>query len=186
MAKILLIRHGESVKKDGDTVLTDLGEQQAEQLARHLARLSISKIYVSDYTRALQTLSYYTKLHSQVPVIKTERLREIYRILVGGPVREGTPVNRETLDKVRADAFWDQLVGDVKPNDTVALFVHGNIIRYYLAKVMNVDPKKSNLWEGLQIFDASISVIEINEQKKITAINDVHFLDVQKAGTYFE
>lgn len=81
---IYLIRHGQSVGnlKDQfmghtDTPLTDLGLRQAEMAAAYLKNIHLDAIYSSDLQRAYNTACATAKLKN-MPVIKTEKMREIY------------------------------------------------------------------------------------------------------------
>lgn len=81
-----LLRHGQSyfnlyfteTRVDPgieDPELTPLGQEQAEQAAARLAGASISRIIVSPYTRALQTVAPVLAVH-QVPVEILHEVRE--------------------------------------------------------------------------------------------------------------
>lgn len=184
MAKLLLIRHGQSIKTDKDIVLTEKGVKQAKLLAKKLATINISRVYVSDSTRAMQTYKEYKRLKSNVPCIISKKLREIYRVIIGGPERAGTNLNREVNDRKRAKEVINGIFEDLKKEESIALFTHGNIIRYFIIKILNIP--KTNLWEKLQINDASISLIEINNQKiTIKMINNIEHLDNQELDDFY-
>jgi broad specificity phosphatase PhoE len=171
MARLFLTRHGDALPSQKDVVLSKEGLKQAKMLARRLQRIEITKAFVSDLTRAKQTFQEYHKLKPQIPFQITKELREIYRVLVGGPVREGTPPSREAEDRERADKAFNHIIEELKHNDNILLFIHGNLIRYFLAKVFN--PPKVNLWESIQVDNASISLIEYKDGRlSIKMIND--------------
>jgi broad specificity phosphatase PhoE len=174
--KIFLIRHCESVKTFDDIVLSDFGHQEAEALAFKLSEIPIDKIFVSEHTRALETLEPFKKKNTGVPVIKTADLREIYRVIVGGPIREGTSKDRETNDSERAMRIWEVLK---KEKGNVAVFCHGNIIRFFLMMSLNIKP--NNFWDKLLITTGSISVIEISDDLiKVNAINLIDHSPLRK------
>ncbi len=158
--RIFLIRHGEAVEKDDNSVLTEKGIEQSRDVAKFLKKIKIDKIFVSGLTRAKQTLEEYKKLNPKIKVEETDELNEIYRVIVGGPEREGTPKDREEKDKKRADRIYKKLI-KIK-GENIAVFTHGNIIRYFLAKVLNKNPKE--MWEK-EINLCSISVIEVLDGK---------------------
>lgn len=66
---ILLIRHGQTngnknrVLQTPDTPLSDLGMQQAKQLAQHFAHIEIGQIICSDHLRTQQTAAAIIKLN---------------------------------------------------------------------------------------------------------------------------
>ena len=81
---IYFIRHGESQANARDVFLghTDLdltikGKAQAEQTANYLQTLKVDAIYASDLLRAYHTAEATAK-RLGLPVVKDERLREIY------------------------------------------------------------------------------------------------------------
>ncbi|MBE6589759.1 MAG: histidine phosphatase family protein [Ruminococcaceae bacterium] len=84
MTKMIFVRHGQSVANlerafagHVDTVLTELGKQQAERTALFLKDYPIDKIYASDLTRAMQTAVPTAKMHG-LGIVPDEALREIY------------------------------------------------------------------------------------------------------------
>ena len=182
---ILLVRHGNSIKKDGDAVLSEKGIKQAELLAKRLAKIKITKIYSSDYTRALQTYEEFKKINPDVPYIISKDLREIYRTIIGGPEREGTPSERAKKDMKRMNNAFNEITQNDE-SAVIAVFCHGNVIRYFLSKVLN-SKAKNNLWENLIINDASISILEVSgELLKIKTINDIEHLSEEEIVDLFE
>ena len=178
MAKILLLRHGEAKKIGEDTILTEKGNNEAKALAKKLQEITINKIYVSDLTRAQETMQHYLNGIKEKPeVVTTEKLREIYRVLVGGPERVGTPEDREEKDKQRADEIYEKLL---KEKGNIAVFAHGNIIRYLLIKAMDI--QFTDLWNKLFLNTGSISVIEKTKEGliRVNAINLIEHLPEAK------
>ncbi|MBS3082259.1 histidine phosphatase family protein [Candidatus Pacearchaeota archaeon] len=164
--KIYLIRHGEADSKVEGIPLTKKGLYEAKIVANELLNYNFKKIYFSDLLRAKQTAEIYLELNPDIEIVSDERLREIYRVLIGGPEKMGTSENREINDKKRADEFFEEIL---KKGDDVAIFCHGNIIRYYLNKVLK---SKENIWESLVINNCSISIITLEENNlKIDGIN---------------
>lgn len=162
--KIILVRHGEADSSIEEVPLTEKGILEANSVANELKKYSFEKVYSSDLLRAKQTCEAFTKDY-----LEDERLREIYRVLIGGPIKEGTSKDREIKDRERADEIFEELL---KKEEDVILFCHGNIIRYYLNKVLK---SKENLWENMTINNCSISILEskkdVLEIKKINLIN---------------
>jgi broad specificity phosphatase PhoE len=149
--KLFLIRHGDTKIIDGEAKLTKKGILQSKELAKRLKDLKIDQIYSSDLERAKETAKEYSE-----NFVEDKRLREIYRVLVGGPKREGTYPEREINDKKRADEIFKELLEKGKGKDTL-VFCHGNIIRYFLNKILK---SKENLWENLVLDNCSLSIIE--------------------------
>ncbi len=182
--KLILIRHGECLKKELDPPLSKTGILQAKFLAKRLSKLPITKVYVSNLKRAFQTFEEYHKLAANVPFEKTKDLREMYRVLVGETPKEGAPSARGADDKKRVELFLKQIhcMGN---EEVAALFTHGNVIRYLLARFLESDPRK--IGPHLCIALASISLVDIDKNEaNIIFINDVqHLTQEQSANSYF-
>lgn len=184
MVKLFLVRHGEAIKMEPEPALSEKGKRQAKYLAKKLAQLGITKVYASSARRAQETYDAYKKLKPDVPVVISDNLKEIYRVLVGGPRREGTSPDREKNDMRRADAILKEILSDSKEDDAVLLFIHGNLIRYILAHFLQID--KSNLWERLEIHDASISLIDIASKKpQVRLINSIEHLGKEEVEEFY-
>ena len=183
--KIFLIRHGEAVRTETDIILTKHGTAQAKKTAQVLSSLPITRVYVSTATRAQQTFEEYHKLCPTVSFVKTPKIKEIYKVLVGGPPKEGTSHLREKEDKERTDSFINEL-RLLPENENIALFTHGNFIRYCFAKALKFNP--TNLWENLIISPGSISLIEMqNGIFYATMINNIeHLPRSDKKSIYYD
>ena len=118
--KIILVRHGEADSKIEGTPLTNKGILEAKSVVKELKKYSFEKIYSSDLLRAKQTCEEFTKTY-----VEDERLREIYRVLIGGPIREGTPKDRESNNRKRADDIFEELLEKMK---TPYFFVMGILL----------------------------------------------------------
>jgi len=171
---ILLIRHGECQQNEADPALTSSGQVQAQQLAKLLNQILLTKVYVSDNVRAVKTFEEYIKLNPNTRFVKTNKLREIYRTLVGGPKKVGTDPLREARDKTRIDSFWHELLES--KDETVAIFTHGNVIRYLLANVLGMKPENS--WTRMVINCCSISLIQKDKDSIcVKLINSIDHLE---------
>lgn len=158
---IYLIRHGHTENIDGEAKLSDKGELQSESLAKRLSGMKFDKIYSSDLERSKRTATFYSE-----EFVEDSRLREIYRVLVGGPIKEGTDPSREENDRNRADDFFEELVNE---EGNIAVFAHGNIIRYFLNKIIGSD---KDIWSNLFLDHCSVSIIERGEKENlISGIN---------------
>ena len=184
MVKIFLVRHGESIEAKPEPVLSKKGKQQAKDVAKRLAQLSITKVYVSSAQRALETYEAYKKLKPGIPAVVSDKLKEVYRTLVGGPEREGTPPDREKKDMQRADAILKEILNDAQEDDAILLFIHGNLIRCILAHFLQIS--KVNLWEQLEIHEASISLVEITTNKpQVRLINSIEHLSKKEVDEFY-
>jgi len=166
--RIFLIRHGEAIKTAVDSVLTPKGIKQAKNVPRFFDTLTCDLICTSALTRSKQTAHELLVKKKELSAVEMSELNEIYRVLVGGPVKAGTSLDRELLDKKRADKVFDWLF--TLKNKNVLLFTHGNLIRYLIAKTLLVDPL--SLWKQMVVSPGSISIIEIDKGKaQLKAVN---------------
>lgn len=183
---LLLIRHGKA-EGEGDAPLSEHGIEQAAATAKKLSTLNITKAYSSNYARAQETFKEYHKLKPNVPLITNQDLKEIYRLIVGGPAKEGTRPNRVEEDTVRAEKAFKEVVNN-DDKEVIAVFSHGNIIRYFLAKALKVNPEC--MWDGVTLNCGSISVIQVKEGKmNVKLINGIDHLphtDIKEFYTKYE
>lgn len=135
---IILIRHGEIPAQVENPDLTEKGREQARQLAKKLSQQKIDKCVVSTLKRARQTWEEFDRI-KKIPVEHTQQAIEIYRTIIGGPEREGTRPERVEEDSKRADKFYEGLMKEKK---NVAVFTHGNMINYLIAKTIEQNPKE--------------------------------------------
>lgn len=84
MTRIHLIRHGETdwnaegrVQGQSESVLTDLGKEQAQQLAAQLRGIHFDQIFSSSSQRARQTAAIVFA-HYSAEILHRDELREIY------------------------------------------------------------------------------------------------------------
>ena len=181
--RIFLIRHGESIKSGEDTILTEEGKEQGKKIALFLKNIKVDKVYVSELTRAKQTSEEYKKISNFVEIQTTPELNEIYRVIIGGPSKDGTSPNREEKDKKRADTLFDRLLNS--KDEIVFLFTHGNLIRYFIARTLKVNPKK--FWQSLVISPGSISIIEkIEDHWQVNAVNIISHLNSKVVDNFYK
>lgn len=181
---LILIRHGDSFQESGDPSLTGVGIAKSKLLANRLSKLPVSKVYVSSLNRAFQTFEEYHKLMSNIPFEKTEDLKEIYRVLVGGAKKEGTSSTREPEDKKRIDSFIKK-ISSMNNEETIAIISHGNALRYILAKFLDSEPRK--IGTHIDLAPASISLISIEKDEVIVKfINNIeHLTNENSSDSYF-
>ena len=169
---IILIRHGETeanVREGARPVLTSKGKKQISKLAERLKDFEVDIIFSSNLERARITAKEIQKINKNAKLIETEELREIYRLIIGGKPKEGTRENRFEEDLKRAEDFWEKMINWNYQN--VAVVCHGNIIRFFLSKALQVSPEES---PNLEIEPTSVSIINVSEDKvKVSLVNDM-------------
>jgi broad specificity phosphatase PhoE len=176
--KLILVRHGEADSKTEGTPLTEKGISQAKILSKELKKYDFDKIYSSPLLRAKQTCEEFTKNY-----IEDERLKEIYCVLIGGPIKEGTSLNRKLQDKENVESIFTELIDFNEKN--ILIFTHANLIRYFIKKILNINNK--NLWKEMIIDNCSMIIIEKNENKIfIKVVNKNDYLPSEDLVKYIE
>jgi len=172
--KIFLIRHGETDFDINESlVLTEKGLDQAKKLAKRLLGLEINILYHSDLKRAIQTTEEIKKIRPSLKTVETKDLQEIYRKIIGGPSKENSGPNRFNEDSQRAEKAWKKLIEIEHKN--IAVVCHGNLIRFFIAKALNADPRN---FYNLEISHTSISALFLDKDSnlKILNVNDTSHL----------
>lgn len=178
---VLLIRHGENewtasgklAGRTPDVHLNEKGQAQAAQLAQFLAKQPLAAIYSSPLERCVETAQPLANVLG-LPVVEEAGVVEVdYGEWRGAELKElgkrpewqavqHFPATfrfpqGETLRRTQqraADAI-ERLV-DVHPNQTFAVFSHGDVIRTLLAHYAGVP---LDLFQRIQISTASVSVL---------------------------
>ncbi|MGL4651435.1 MAG: MSMEG_4193 family putative phosphomutase [Caldilineaceae bacterium] len=178
---VLLIRHGEnewtaSGKLAGRTPgvsLNEKGQAQAAQLAQFLAKQPLAALYSSPLDRCLETAQPLASVLG-LPVTVEEGVVEVdYGAWRGAELKELVKLPEwqdvqhfpatfrfpqgETLRQTqqRAVDAVERLV-EAHPNQTFAVFSHGDVIRTLLAHYAGVP---LDLFQRIQISTASVSVL---------------------------
>lgn len=183
---LYLIRHG---AYDRDSLADDrtgnglnaLGHEQARLLGKRLAGLPIriGSMVTSDYARARQTADDLARALRLTPVVDSL-------------IHECTPttdrpdlVLRNTPEKfARCDsslgAAWSKYVRPAPEADVHQLLVcHGNVIRWFVSRVVARDPSR---WILFDIGNASLTVIAVRPDgvPRLVTFSDVGHLPVEK------
>ena len=169
--RLLLVRHGQSVgnvkqilQGQDNGMLTDLGREQAAEVARRLKNEPIDAFLASDLTRAVETCQIIAQPHSG-KIRTTPLLRERdWGDFTGESIPELKdkvwPDNVETIGhlKDRARRFLD-LVRREYPGQTVLAVGHGIINKavqavfydkamHEVEKMMNVEVRELIIGDG--------------------------------------
>lgn len=164
---LILIRHGlydEQDPRDPEVgkALSEQGREQARLTGARLVQLPtpIDALYASTMTRARQTAEIIAAAlgPGRTPV-PTPEIKECTPPTVRADImaREspGAPDScRQVLDVAWA-RFFRPTAG---PDSTVALICHGNVIRYFVARALGLDP---SLWLNMTIANCSLSVVQV-------------------------
>lgn len=145
MTLLLLARHGETDwnrngiwQGHGDPPLNARGRQQADELARRVATVSLAAIHASDLRRAHETAEIVGESVG-VPVVPDPGLREIdvgsWTGLTRQQIEERFPGAEWCDDGERREAFHARAVATVEriatlyDGSNVLLVTHGGVVR---------------------------------------------------------
>ena len=192
---LLLIRHGETVwnlegrvQGHSDSALTAKGHAQAQQIAQHLASLTIDAIYASDRSRAFETAHYLADPRG-IEVIRRDGLRErCYGVLEGKTMAEAAAIQEPWLATWQQDRhsalpegesqqeMSDRCLGALQeiaaahPAQTVAVATHGGPIKALVYAILHI-PMAA--WPLTWIDNGSITVLRgTPELMRVACFND--------------
>ncbi|HHY55387.1 MAG TPA: MSMEG_4193 family putative phosphomutase [Chloroflexi bacterium] len=182
---VLLIRHGENeyvathrlAGRTAGVHLNDKGRAQADQLVSYLADQPLAAIYSSPLVRCIETATPLAQARS-LPLIEDSAFLEVdYGAWQGADLRElakledwrkvqQTPSTfrfpgGESLREVQHRAVTGvEAVRHQHPNQVVAIFAHGDVIRTTLAHYLGVP---LDLFQRIVIQTASVSVLSFHD-----------------------
>jgi alpha-ribazole phosphatase len=202
LAKILLVRHGETNRNSSqrywgrtDVGLGPVGLRQAEQLRDRLAVEKIDCIYSSTMRRALATAQTVAGFHN-IPVISCPELREIdfgrieglnfsevqnqYPEIATMWIQNNTELQYPEgeglaqLEK-RIAEFRKRLIYHTQ-EQTILVVAHSGVLRSLICQLLDLDMKSR--W-NIRIDLASLSIIDIYPNTAILSLlNDTsHLVD---------
>eukprot|EP00606_Chrysophyceae_sp_TOSAG23-5_P000403 GSChrysophyteH2.ASY1.ANO1.869.1 assembled CDS len=180
---IVLVRHGQyqkGVDDDVDRTLTPLGKQQAALTGERLHALLLSKqlppvtkFVASTMIRAKQTadiiLPHLTH-SSNVDESSSDGSAAALPLLTCNMLREGAvyvpvpAISKQRWDVSDSDFYRDQPRVEAayrayQGADTTSVLVcHGNVIRYFLTRALQIDPEA---WLRFSVANGSITVIKV-------------------------
>ncbi len=200
---LLLVRHGQSeayqdgrpftlVGGHGDPPLSELGEEQAQQVAVRLAAAGLAAIYVSTLQRTAQTAAPLAAATGLDPQVEPE-LREVnLGDWEGGEYRKMVATGHPVAQVMFAQERWDVIPGAepaaefaarvraaverlaaAHPGQRVAAFTHGGVIGQAMALASGSRP-----FAFIGAENASISRLVITGDRWIVrGFNDTAHLD---------
>ena len=202
MAKIYVIRHGESVGNlhriclgHTDLDLTDLGLMQAEKTAQALSDVNFSAVYASDLIRAVHTAEPHARKRG-LEVNKNEAFRELYfgnwenasvlmlkekfheQFMIGWRQNFGTftaPEGESVVAMADRMAAGLEKIASLHLGETILVTSHAAAIRALWGKISGYEPHE---WAEAYPFptNASYSVLEYDGKslKPVSYSNDSH------------
>lgn len=190
---IYLIRHGQTTGDvenrfggDYDDHLTELGQQQSEDLAKRLKDKNIEKLYSSPRLRALETATVIgKKLNLDIMPLDEFRERNSYGVLTGLTRQEAVkkyPEEVARLEGLNTDvqgaepykSFQERIVKALdslaqQQSGTVAVVMHGGPIRLIFRDVLKLGE--------INLGDCAYTVLEAtNGQYKLIEKNGIELI----------
>ena len=177
---IYLIRHGDYTPQDDSipdsvNVLTPLGIAQARLVSTRLKSMNIefNSLISSTMTRAMQTSQV---INNDFPEIVFEQ-SDLIRECTPPTWREDVMAETNTAEVEECvnnleEAFHIYFIPSPDEKDRNDIIVcHGNVIRYFVTKVLKVDTMS---WLQMSISNCSLTIIRIlpNGNMKIDAFSD--------------
>lgn len=169
MKTIYLVRHGqydpEVETEDGlGGDLTSAGIAQARLTAKRLAALPITAIQSSSLTRAVQTAKIIAEEHPNRVLKESDSLWELtppVPYLIMKYVKEISS-EKMAADELKAEKAFQMYFKPAEGEDDEyeIIVCHGNIIRYFICRVLKVSVLA---WLNFETYNCSINSVEIDE-----------------------
>lgn len=205
MAKIYLVRHGESIAntmgiyqgQTYDTPLSVLGLKQAKALVIYFKDVEIKKILSSPLMRTMATAKQIADAKT-IPIIKTNEIIEtnhgrweglekkfieqkwpnVYQTWLNKPAEAEFPKGERFLDtNKRVIDWWNKTI---TTNFDLLIVTHDNVIRIIVSHILGLP--LNNIWR-LQLHPAAVTIIETEPGNiNLITLDDKKHLENLKVG----
>jgi serine/threonine-protein phosphatase PGAM5 len=175
-----LIRHGQYEPQndnlpDSENVLTPLGIAQARLVSERLKSMNINfrSLVSSTMTRAKQTAEVISQDFPELKLEQSDLIRECTPPSWRKDVMAGVDTTeREECAENLEKAFHKYFIPSPDDEDRNDIIVcHGNVIRYFVTKVLKVD---TEAWLQMSISNCSLTIIRVlpNGNMKLDTFSD--------------
>ena len=189
---IYLIRHGQTngnrdrIVQMPDTPLSELGHQQAQQLAQTFQNISIEKIICSDYMRTQQTAAPLRAIKQSTFSLQPLLRERSFGDLRGRPYEEidadffaesYAPPNGETYLQFieRVNHAWEfVLTTHQNMQGSLIVMTHGLVLREIIKQHLIVDETISSLSD---FQNTCITEVNATDKKTVLRLCDAQHLD---------
>lgn len=185
MAKIYLVRHGESVAnakgiyqgQTYDTPLSVMGKKQAEALANYFKDKNINMILTSPLIRTKETAQKvanlkHLKIFDTPEIIETnhgeweglekkvisDKWPNIYQLWLKRPSEVRFPGGETFLETRKRVIHWWNCI--TKEDVNLLVVTHDNVIRIIVAEILGLN--LDNIWR-FQLNPAAVTLIEVKD-----------------------
>ena len=176
---IILIRHGEyehdeNCDEDVGCGLVVLGRQQARLTGDRLKAMPIAftSIQASAMTRARQTGKIIAGRFPGLDLVLQRDIRECTPSTRRKDIMEDLEPGEAAECEANLEAAWQRIfVPASHANEFDIVVCHGNVIRWFATRVLEVDPLA---WLGMSIANCSLTVVQVRADgsKKLIAFAD--------------
>lgn len=206
VTRLILVRHAEAEgniyrRFHGwfDSRITEKGHRQAQKVAERMDSIPVDIIYSSSLTRTLQTAQYISD-RKQLPIIRTDKLREINggdwedmpfdQLPVLYPdenrIWEQEPHLHKMPNGESVAEFYERLLGEVRhiissnPGKNICIVTHGAAIRTLLCRFYGhkLENLKNIFWHD----NTSVTVVDYDDKKdefEVLMEGDTEHLDFE-------
>ena len=163
-SRILIVRHGETnenvqgiVQGQLDTMLNEIGYEQAHKTGMALRHEPLSRIITSPLKRTLHTAEAIASFHPGIQVELDARLKERYFGEIEGRAFESPahwPAHAEGMEprdqlRDRLASMWEDLKRDAQARPSIIVLVsHGGAISSLIHHVIVRSPRRSRTQGG--------------------------------------
>lgn len=186
---IHLVRHGHYASSEAtadrfEGSLTDLGREQAALTAQRLRHFPINRIHYSSMRRAAETANIIATAFSEVTLHSSELLWEFRWWTVFTDITQtvsAEELERSEQTKQRIETAFQQYFtpSAIETEQHEILVCHGNIIRYFICRVLQISVEALSSMESANCGISSLA-IEPNGRLMLLAYNDVGHLPIAK------
>jgi broad specificity phosphatase PhoE len=196
LMSIYLIRHGQTngnrdrIVQTPDTPLSELGHQQAKQLAQRFQDISIGHIICSDYIRTQQTAAPLRTLKESTftlePLLRERSFGDLrgkaYNDIDADFFTESyEPPNGETHPKFveRINLAWDAILASYQNiQGNLIVMTHGLVLRELISQHLIINNGISPMSD---FQNTCITEVDGADKKAILRLCDAQHLDVKSA-----
>ncbi len=162
---VILIRHGEyehGVDTPDEGGLVALGRQQARLTAERLDALplTLDSLHSSTMTRARETAEIVAAHFPGLEIVFHDDIRECTPATLREDIMLELEPGEAELCEAGLERAWPLIFrpADADRDQLDVVICHGNVIRWYVCKVLGVDPIH---WLGMSIANCSLTTVQI-------------------------
>jgi len=172
---VFLIRHGEyehdeDCDEDTGCGLVALGRQQARLTADRLKAMPIvfTSIQASEMTRARQTGEIILEAFPDLELVLHRDIRECTPSTWREDIMTDMEPGEAEECEANLEAAWARIfVPAVGANEYDIVVCHGNVIRWFVTRVLKVDPLA---WLQMSIANCSLTVVQVRSDGSVKLI----------------